>query len=128
MTYRTISEDFARIAWGPVVPPWVMALARACDTRGTVVVAFQLGVETRQVTLAVDNALTEGADIEQRVQQALLASAVDCPVLGFMKRQACLVIQGRPEDSVYSPPLRKALLATCPTCTHCRAKEASHAV
>lgn len=118
-----MAEDIARQTWKGPIPPWVMALARACDTRGMPAIAYQLGVETGALSQALSHG---GADIEARVSAQLLKTAVDCPVLGFLKRQTCLIAQKSPADSAYSAPLRRALAESCPNCPH--HKGVTHAV
>ena len=95
---------------------WIDALRAACDASTQVTVARRIGYSAAVVsqvlkgTYAGDLGRVEGA-----VRGALMSETVDCPVLGEIRRDACLRNQ-RATFSANGDPLRRALRGTCPTC------------
>lgn len=74
------------------------ALRLACQNSTQAAVARRLGLSTAAVNQALQGkykGLWE--TIEQRVRGVLLQEAIECPVLGEIKRNVCLEHQNRPK-------------------------------
>ncbi|WP_119167083.1 transcriptional regulator [Algihabitans albus] len=107
-------------AWNGEAPDWVLALARACDELGGHRQAGETcGISRATVSMLMRNAYDRDArQIEQRVRGRLLDAAVDCPVLGELRRDRCLEHQGRRLGDLGSSPMNVQLYRACQTCSH----------
>lgn len=88
----------AAASWGEHMPPWVVALAEACNSTTQTAVAKRLGYSSTVVSLVLSNNYGNGdiARIEQMVRGALMAETVSCPRLGGIARNDCLEWQAKP--------------------------------
>jgi len=112
---RTSAHERARKGWGETLPPWIAALARACDEGTQTDVARRLGY-----SVAVVNTVLRGTyrgdtkRVETAVRGALMAETVACPVLGEIDKQRCLAEQAKPFAATSS--LRVQLYRACRSC------------
>jgi hypothetical protein len=111
------NAERARAAWAlkGAVPPWVLALAEACDKASQGAVAKRLGISSAVVNQVLGCSYKGRLDrFEERVRGELMNEKVLCPVLGQISKRDCLDHQGRKYRA--TNPLRVKLFQTCPTC------------
>ncbi|BAE49253.1 hypothetical protein [Paramagnetospirillum magneticum] len=87
----------ARLAWGDDMPAWIEALARACDEASQKKVAARVGYSPATLSYVLNARYTgDLGAVEQAVKGALMAETVNCPVVGELACDACLVHQRAP--------------------------------
>jgi hypothetical protein len=108
--HQTFMEK-AAAAWG-AVPVWVEALATHADKVGLGGAEQTIGY-SRSALSSVINAKYPGdlGRIEQIVRGALMSEKVDCPVLGEIGRDHCLIEQSEPFRATSA--LRAQLFHAC---------------
>lgn len=104
-------------AWDGEPPDWVLILADACQASSQSAVAKRVGYSAATVSQALSNSYR--GDIErvaEMVRGALMASSVDCPVLGTIGRDRCLTEQKEPfrATSAHRAQLYHACRGGCP--------------
>ena len=111
----------ALAAWGDDAPDWIVVLADECDRASMRAVAMRIGYGPSVVTESLRRKYAGRLDrVEAAVRGAFMGATVDCPVLGELPRDRCLVIQKRPFGS--TNPHRVMLAKACPACPHCRGR------
>ena len=95
----------AIVAHGEGCPPWIMALATACDKAGTVrPVASRIGYSHSAVSAVINGSYPGNPDkIMVAVTSCLMGNEVACPVLGKVAAEKCLRIQRRPKLMASDP-------------------------
>ncbi len=102
----------ARSSWGKDVPPWVLALARACDAGSGASVAKRLGYSGAVVSQVLRNAYQGSLSrVEEVVRGAFMAETVGCPVVGEIAKDLCAEHQRRPFAN--TNPTRVRLYRAC---------------
>ncbi len=97
------------------IPPWVLALAEACDKTSQGKVAKRLGVSAAVVNQVLGDSYKGRLDrVETRVRGELMRETVLCPVLGEISKRDCLDHQGRKFHATNR--LRVQLFRACRTC------------
>lgn len=88
--------DRARAAWGDA-PDWIVTLAEACDRSSQRQVAEEIGYSAATISNVL-KATYKGdlTAVEKAVRGALMRLTVDCPVLGEIPANQCLIEQRRP--------------------------------
>lgn len=102
----------ARAAWGAEMPEWVRVLAEACDASSQAKVAARLkysGAAISQVLRRLYQA--DLSTIETAVRAQLMATSVDCPVLGPLPLADCQHHQAQPYTN--TSPLAIELYRAC---------------
>ncbi|WP_043062125.1 hypothetical protein [Brucella anthropi] len=90
--------DKARAAWGETLPEWIVILAEACDRESQSAVARKVGYSASAVSQVLSNTYQNGDinRVEQAIRGALMAETVDCPVMGDLPRNTCVLWQRKP--------------------------------
>ncbi len=113
-------------AWADQPPPWVMALAIACDQSSQNQVARQLGYSAATVSNVLRGKYAGDLKaVEQAVRGALMNQKVICPVVGELSAQAC----GEHQRAPWAPhnPQRIQFHKACRSgCPHSRLTPGSH--
>lgn len=112
----------ARASWGDALPDWIEALSRECDAASQASVARRVGYSAATLSYVMKGMYNgDLTAVEKAVRGALMALTVDCPVLGEMAADTCLVNQ----RATYSPHNagRILLASACPDCAHNRTAE-----
>ncbi len=103
----------ARVAWGLILPDWVVVLAQECDRTSQGAAAARLGYSgtaISQILNAKYNA--ELTAVERAVRAVFMAVSVECPVFGRMPSSQCL------ENQKSERTGRNAhVLAACESCS-----------
>ena len=118
--------DKARAAWGNVIPDWIVILAEACDRDSQSAIARKVGYSPSAVSQVLSNSYQNGdiGRVEQAVRGALMAETVDCPVLGDLPRNTCVIWQRKPFATTNSHRIR--MFQACRNgCPHSLLKEGS---
>lgn len=107
-------------AWDGQAPDWVLALATECDRRGGYRgAAVAADISRGAVSMLMRNRYSRDAQaIESKVRGRLMGAAVECPVLGELRRDRCLEHQDRRPENLGSSPMNVALHRACRTCPH----------
>lgn len=112
----------ARQAWGDDLPDWVSVMAEACEGEGSSQkkVAVTIGYSPAVVNTVLKR--TYKGDlmaVKQAVEGALLHAVMQCPVLGEIQANTCLINQRKPYAN--TNPIRIRLYQACHgTCPHSR--------
>ncbi len=115
----------AQAAWAEVeggMPDWVMVLAEACDRTSQNAVARRIGMSASVVSCTINRTYKGLLDgIEARVRGALMSEEVDCPVLGQLRKDACLDHQKRAQTFSATSTMRVRMYQACRGgCVHSR--------
>lgn len=119
---RKSDVDFvakAHAAWG-LMPDWVLILAEEANRTSGAAVAKKLGLSGSLVSYVLAKKYPgDMGRVEQLVRGALMGLLVDCPVLGEIGRDRCLVEQRKPFSA--SSSVRSRLFRACRSgCPHSR--------
>lgn len=108
-------------AW-EFLPDWVQTLAEACDRTSQGAVAKKIGMSASVVSATIKGNYKGSYDgIEARVRGALMAEEVDCPVLGPLRKDACLDHQKRAQSFAATSTMRVRMYRACKGgCVHSR--------
>jgi hypothetical protein len=101
-------------AWGPHMPDWIEALAKACDRESQRKVAALLSVSPATINLLINNKYAPRSHEEMKARvraSALMMTIVPCPVLGVIGKPECLKEQAKP--LVTCNPLSVQLYRAC---------------
>ncbi|PZU43900.1 MAG: transcriptional regulator [Microbacterium sp.] len=113
----------AHAAWG-TPPDWIVALAEEATRATAKATAARLGYSTSVVTTAITGGYRGSMErLEQLVRGALMDLKVDCPVLGEIGRDRCLMEQREPFRA--SSAHRAQLFHACNTPGRCPHSKAS---
>lgn len=96
---------------------WLQALADACAVSGQGAVARRIGYSTGTVSGVLRGTYRGNlARVQAAVEGALLASEVECPIVGTIPRQRCIEHQRRPftPTNPASVQLYRACRGGCP--------------
>lgn len=108
----------AEAAWGPAMPDWVRALARACARSSQAKVAADLDRSDGAISQVLNNKYgADTARIEERVRGLYLDGRVACPALGEIRTNVCQ--DWRDKSGAFeagSPPLRRSMFRACGRC------------
>ncbi|MBK1625220.1 transcriptional regulator [Afifella marina] len=86
----------ARIAWGEP-PDWVVTLAEEATRTTGAAAARRINYSPATLSQVISNTYRgDLGRVQEMVEGALMASTVDCPVLGEIGRDRCLDEQARP--------------------------------
>ncbi len=119
------SLDAALVAWGEDMPAWVRRLAEECDKASQNQVAKKVGYSASALSSVINNrygGANRGGDlaaIEKAVSGVFDAVVVDCPVLGKLPAQTCLLHQRQP-ISTANPQAVRLYRACRDGCPHSR--------
>ena len=107
----------ALASWGAEIPDWVKVLAARCDvlTQGAV------GREIERSSAVVNQVLSRSYRgrmdlVEQLVRGRYMKAIVDCPVLGQIPKNDCVVNQQLARRFKATNPLRVKLFQACAGC------------
>lgn len=108
----------AATAWGDDMPPWIVALAAACDDSSARKVADRIGYSAATISLVLRRAYRgDTARIEQAVRGCFMGSTVACPALRQeLPSNECVAWQRRPYDGSNHQTVRMFL--ACRVCAH----------
>lgn len=114
----------ARVAWGVDLPPEVQALAEYADSRSGGEAARAIGYSPGLVShLIAKKYPGDLPTVFERIRGALMGATVQCPVLGELGRDQCLIVQRRPFAATTA--VRAQVYRACRTgCPHSRIKGA----
>jgi hypothetical protein len=111
MAERVSAVTRSALTWGEV-PDWIAALASACDKASQAKVAKRLGYSPATVSYVLQAKYPgDLAAVEQAVRGALMATNVDCPVVGELAADQCLAHQRAAYSAVN--PQRIAFYRAC---------------
>lgn len=90
-------QQCVKSTWGNV-PDWIDALARSCDTTSQRKTASLLGLSPAVVNLLIHNKYAPRSHhgVELLIKKRLMATSVQCPVIGTIDRNACRKYQALP--------------------------------
>ncbi|MEO1000093.1 MAG: hypothetical protein AAFW69_05760 [Pseudomonadota bacterium] len=109
--------ETAKACWGPEVPDWIMALARACAASSQRRVADRLGRSGSLVNAVLRRRYKGDLEgFEARVRGAYMAATVTCPALGQMPVDVCQDWQVKSARLVSANALRVRMYRACRTC------------
>lgn len=112
----------ARVAWGDAPPPWIIALAEACDRTTMTAVARRVGYSAAALSQVINRRYSGNmAAVEQTLRGALMDTRVNCPVVGPLAVDTCLQHQRAPWAS--HNPQRIAFARACRDCPHSTKRE-----
>jgi hypothetical protein len=110
----------ARNAWGDAMPAEVEALAHAAMIETATAAAGRIGYSPAVVTHVLRRSYSgDMTTVFGRIRGAFMGETVDCPVLGEIGRDRCLIEQKRPFAATNSS--RARLWHACKTCRNRRA-------
>jgi hypothetical protein len=117
---QTATEAWANTDSG--LPDWVQTLAEACDRTSQGAVAKKIGMSASVVSATIKANYKGTYDgIEARVRGALMAEEVECPVLGPLRKDACLDHQKRAQNFAATSTMRVRMYRACKGgCVHSR--------
>lgn len=96
-------------------PSWLDVLAAECRRTSQSAAADRIGVSEAVVSQVLKGKYPGRVDrVQARVEGALMAQTVTCPILGDLQRNECLDHQVRPFAATNSQ--RVALWRMCKTC------------
>lgn len=106
------------VAWNYEAPDWVVALAMECDRRGGFRKAAEVAdISRATVSMLIRNRYDRAAEsVEHKVRGRLMGDAVECPVLGELRRDRCLEHQARKLGDLGSSPMNVQLYRACQAC------------
>lgn len=97
---------------------WIEVLRAACAASSQSAVAARIGYSAGAVSAVLSGTYNGNLErVQQAVEGALMASTVDCPVIGDLPRQRCVEHQRTP----FTPtnPMRVRLYHACRSgCAH----------
>ncbi len=110
-------------AYGNKLPDWVKELAAISDREGLGGAAKRINYSKAAVSNVINGkySATDASRIEGMVRGALMSEKVDCPVIGEIGRDRCLLEQS--EDFRATSATRVALWNACKRCPHSRQME-----
>lgn len=120
---RTFSEKVAQ-AYGEPVADWLQELARLADAEGLGGCEKRIGYSRSAISNVLNGKYGKGdlGRVEEMVRGALMATTVDCPVLGDIGRDRCLSEQIEPFRATSA--FRAQLFHACRNgCPHARRKD-----
>lgn len=110
----------AKEAWGDALPDWVLVMAEACDNTNQKKIANEMRYSPAVVNTVLK--ATYAGDlsaVKQAVEGALMASTVQCPVVGELQANKCMENQRRQYAATNA--LRVRLYKACNGgCSHSR--------
>lgn len=110
----------AKIAWADEaqgVPDWVLELAAQCNASSQSAAAKKIGYGSSTISQVLSNTYAGNMDrMKQMIEGAFMASVVNCPVLGEIGRNRCLIEQKQPfrATSAHRAQLYHACRGGCP--------------
>ncbi|RRH98050.1 transcriptional regulator [Mesorhizobium tamadayense] len=111
---RSFAEKAAD-AWGANVPDWVAELVRIADAEGLGGAEKRVNYSRSAISTIISGKYNgDLGRVEQMVRGALMAETVDCPVLGEIGRDRCLIEQKEPFRATSRH--RAQLFHACKTC------------
>ncbi|MHB2265844.1 transcriptional regulator [Aliihoeflea sp. PC F10.4] len=122
MNPRQLFIEKAEAAWSPA-PEWVRLLAGEADRIGQPATAKLIDYSAATVSQVISNSYGGNlAKVEEMVRGALMGAVVDCPVLGEIGRNRCLIEQDEPfrATSAFRAQLYHACRSGCPHSRHGR--------
>lgn len=109
--------DTARAHWGPDLPDWVLALARACAETSQNKVAGQIGRSAALVSTVLRRQYPgDLVAVEELVRAHLLAETVRCPALGTLPLHECRDWRAKARDFANTNSLRVRMWRACRAC------------
>lgn len=117
--------EIARDAWGHV-PDWIALLVTACDApkSSQAKVASRLGITAGVVSCLIRNNYAGSmARMEDIVRDVLAPSAVQCPALGEIGSEVCLLWRQRASRLTSSSPVAVRMFRACNDCPRHRKPE-----
>lgn len=97
--------------------PWITTLRQAVVAHGLRAISKRIGYSPGAISSVLSDKYTANTGrIQSAVEGALMASTVECPVLGDLPRQRC--VEHQRAGFRATNPMRVALSRACPSCTH----------
>ena len=96
---------------------WMEKLKMVCEMTNQRVVSQELGVSQSALNQVLKGVYKGNVDrIQKRVEGMYMNLTVDCPVLGDIPADQCILHQSRMNNFAATNPTRVQLYKTCPTC------------
>ena len=109
--------EVARMAWGPEVPDWVLALAQACAGTSQNRVARELDRSPSLVSNVLRGKYAgDMAAVEERVRGVYMSAIVSCPVLGDLSTDQCQLWRARAREFYGFNSHRVHMRKACKAC------------
>jgi hypothetical protein len=110
--------DRAKEKWGDGLQPWVILLAQTVDNAGSQSkVATALNLSAGTISQVISNTYKgDLAGIEKRVMGKFGNHDVECPVLGTIGMDRCMLHQSRKADKITTNSQWVRLYRACPNC------------
>jgi hypothetical protein len=110
--------------WGEDAPPWVLALADACDLSSQNAVARRLGRSASLISTVLRKKYPGDMNaVEERVRGAFMNETVACPAIGAMPMHECQDWQVLSRGDPGANPERRRMLRACNRCPRNRRAE-----
>lgn len=110
-------QDVAADAWGPQIPDWIAALAKAVDLSSQNQVARRLGISAAAISQALRKSYPSPLDnIEALVRDALMQDGVACPELGRISDADCARWVAKSETYLGTSRLGALMARACRAC------------
>ncbi len=120
---KTRAAEVVAESWGVNPPPYVQALAEACEMSGSQSqVAKRIGYSPAVVSTVLKNTYRgDLTAVEDRVRAVLMSDTVDCPAVGQeIELATCLEHQAHVKARNRSNAFRITMMRHCPNCPKSR--------
>ena len=120
--------ETAAMAWGAGLPAWVRVLAERCGEMSQQGAAARIGYSAATVSNVL-RAKYKGdlSRVQEAVEGAFMSSTVECPALGAIASNECLIHQRQPMRTGNARNMR--VYSACRSgCPHSRKQEGKHHV
>lgn len=118
-----LSRANAEAAWGIGLPDWVGELADYCDAHSQTKAGQRISYSGSAVNSVLKRRYNgDYASVEKAVRGALMQATVECPILGEIGSDACLLHQRKALTFQPTSSMRVQLYKTCRSggCPHSR--------